>query len=166
MVKRFVSKIQVTVHCPKSRNWEENVQSFWSFPTTSYYPLLLSFSSGFCAFWNQGRNRDSMIAFGRGNSFHLAHELQCLSMLHFLGSLDILCFGNICFHNHGLCHFLHLNYPHSMASWVQIQISYWLAFSTLPKHQESTEFWTVFAVHSEEFRTQGEFAHRHQQTHL
>ena len=128
MVKRLISKIQVTVHCPKSRNWEENIQSFWSFPTTSYYPLLLSFSSGFCAFRNQRRNRDSMITSGRDNSFHLAHELQCLSMLHVLvcslAHLIFFVYANLCFHNHGLCHFLSWNYPHSMASCIQIHISY------------------------------------------
>ena len=95
-----------SVHCSKFRNEEENIQLFWSCPTTSSYPLLLPFSSGFCAFQNQGRNVDSIATSKQDTSFHLAHELQCLPWLHYLvRSLPHLTFfvdSNTCFHNHRL----------------------------------------------------------------
>ena len=54
-------------------------------------------------------------------SFHLAHELQCLPLLHYLVSslpyLTFFVYPNISFHNHGLCHFLQLELQSLNSLW-------------------------------------------------
>lgn len=127
-----------SVHCSNFRNEEENIQSFWSCPTTSSYPLLLPFSSGFCAFQNQGRNVDSMATSKQDTSIHLAHEQQCLPWLHYLvrslPHLTFFVYTNICFHNHGLCQFLQLELQSLNSLWDPNPNFLLTGLYTLPKH--------------------------------
>lgn len=115
-------------------------------------------SSGWWTFWNQGRDVECMITSRQGTSFHVACELQCLSVLHFIICLVWLTWYYMfmlvfVFITIDLAIFSIGSYPHFTASWPQIQIFYWLAFSTLPKHQESAK--TLDCLHCIRLRSSG-----------
>lgn len=108
-------------------------------------------------------------------SFHLAHELQCLPLLHYLVSslpyLTFFVYPNISFHNHGLCHFLQLELQSLNSLWDPnpnfLLTGFLYTSKTLPRKEKkkknknrNSELSSLY--HSEECRTLGECAHWHQ----
>lgn len=157
-----------SVHCLNFRNEEENIQSLWSSSTTSSYPAITLLFRILC-----------IPKSGKECGFHgnlLLHSIRPMNSSVCLCSIIwyVVC---LIWHSLFILTFLFIitdfaifsswNYSHSIASGIQIQISYWQAFSTLPKHcqekkkkNRNSELSSLY--HSEECRTLGECAHWHQ----